>query len=35
MDVAPEDNPFAMRGPPDEEDPEAEEGEVLEVPTLS
>jgi hypothetical protein len=34
MDVAPDDNPFAMlRGPPDEEDPEAEEGEVLEVPT--
>jgi hypothetical protein len=33
MDMAAEDNPFGMRDPPDEEDLEAEEGEVLEVPT--
>jgi hypothetical protein len=33
MDMAADDNPFGMRGPPDEEDPEAEEGEVLEVAT--
>ena len=33
MDMAAEANPFSMRDPPDEEDPEAEEEEVLEVPT--
>ena len=33
MDMAAEANPFSMRDPPDEEDLEAEEEEVLEVPT--